>query len=105
MNNKVFLTEWKCHTPRLLEEILMNPGTELLLRPIQLFGKMLSNVAERASQLNDPILNKLMCQLTLYEVADPYSNEYNKETVEHVYKVAEEFNKSCKKDAGVEVVE
>ena len=91
MIDKTYHAEWKCHTPRLLEEILNNPGAGILLRPIQLFGIMLASVAQRAAELDDPILNKLMCQLTLYEIADPESKEYNKEVVARLYKEANEF--------------
>ena len=80
--------EWKCHTERLLLEVLENPSCAILKIPINIFGKILANVATRASQLNDPILNKFMCQLTLYEVADPYSNAYDKKVVEEVFKKA-----------------
>lgn len=85
--------EWKCHTSRLILEVLENNSCAILKIPINIFGKLLANVATRASQLNDPILNKLMCQLTLYEVADPYSDEYDKNVVDEVFKKAEIFQK------------
>ena len=88
--NKAKTVEWKCHTSRLMLEVLENQSCSTLKVPINIFGKLLANVATRASQLNDPILNKLMCQLTLYEVADPYSAEYNKNIVDEVYKKAED---------------
>lgn len=63
--------DWKIHTPNLLTEILKNRGTETLRTPINIFGKMLGAVAERAAEINDPRLNVLMLRLTLYDVADP----------------------------------
>lgn len=40
-------------------------------------GRLLAEVGERAAELNDPQLNLLMCQLTIYIVADPKSDGYN----------------------------
>jgi hypothetical protein len=76
--------EWKCHTPNLLSEILTNPGTEDLLRPMQIFARLLDKVATRASELNDPQLNHLMCRLTLYEVANPEAEGFDAAAVEEV---------------------
>ena len=76
-NNKL---EWRCNVPQLLKEILNNnPTLALMAAPIQIFSNLLSEVATRASQLNDPKLNALMCRLALYEISDPYSREYDKE--------------------------
>jgi hypothetical protein len=62
---------WTCHTPNLLAEVLNNKGSEVLRMPINIFSRLLHRVAERASQLNDPELNLLMMDLTLYDIADP----------------------------------
>lgn len=72
---------WRVHTPNLLSEILGNNETQMLKRPVQMLANLLDNVAIRASQLNDPILNALMCQLAMYEISDPYSENYNSERV------------------------
>ena len=76
-NNQIILGKWKCHTPNLLKEIQNNKGTEALRIPLSIFGKMLFEVGERASQLNDPELNRLMLSLTIYEVADPENPNYD----------------------------
>lgn len=73
---KLEAMSWRCHTPNLLEEILKNPGTGILQVPLKLFGQMLGEVADRAVQLNDPELNRLMLRLTLYSAADPESPDY-----------------------------
>ena len=52
--------------------------------------RYLDSVATRASELNDPILNKLMCDMALYEVANPSSKEYNQEILDEVYQKARE---------------
>ena len=70
---------WRVNTPQLLKEILGNNETNMLSRPLQIFANILVEVGERASQLNDPKLNALMCRLAIYEVADPYDKNYNAE--------------------------
>ena len=91
---KEFNLEFKVHTVKLMHEIAdcaLQKNTGVLQKPLQIFMHKLHDVATRASQLNDPILNKLMCDLTLYEVSDPESTDYNKETVDLVYKRYEDF--------------
>lgn len=75
---------WRCHTPGLLQEILNNPGTGILKRPLQIFAGMLEEVATRAAELNDPKLNALMCRLTLYAISDPYEPEYDKDVTDKI---------------------
>lgn len=68
--------EWKVHTVNLLREILVNPELAVMAQPLNIFGKLLAQVAERAIVLNDPALNILMLRLTLYEQADPEKFSY-----------------------------
>lgn len=85
--------EFKVHTPNLLKEIVeyaLPKNNGMLFVPINQFRQLLIKVAERCSELNDPVLNKLMCQLTLYECADPDSKEYNQKILDEVTK---EFEK------------
>lgn len=63
--------EWKVHTPNLLREVLENPGTSALRIPLNIFGKLLAEVGERAAEINDPKLNELMLRLAIYEQGDP----------------------------------
>ncbi len=62
---------WRCHTPNLMKEIMLNKGVWALRTPMTIFGSMLYEVADRAVELNDQKLNALMLRLTLYESADP----------------------------------
>jgi hypothetical protein len=80
---------WRIHTGRLLQEILTNPGTAILYRPLQILGALLAEVGERAAELNDPKLNALMTRLTIYSVADPDSPDYDPKVVEEILKTAE----------------
>lgn len=59
---------WRINTPALLREILCNPSTSILENPLQILGDKLHSVAERALLLDDPELNILMLELTLYSV-------------------------------------
>lgn len=93
MNNQtetnLLVLKWKCHLPNLLGEILGNPGTGILLRPIQIAAGILEQVAESAARINDPELNALMCRLTLYAIADPECDDYDPELCEAIYTEAE----------------
>jgi hypothetical protein len=73
--------QWKVYTPGLVREILSNDGTEILRMPLQIFMGILYKVAERASELNDPELNRLMLRLALYAIADPKSKSYDPKEV------------------------
>lgn len=75
---------WRVHLPNLLSQVLDNPGTQILNIPLKIVGSLLSDVGERASQLNDPELNRLMCLLTIYACADPDAPEYDPERVKQI---------------------
>jgi hypothetical protein len=72
-------TEFKIHAPQFLKELFdLNPKLGgVLFVPANVFRLYLAQIAERASQLNDPKLNAIMVQMSLYEVADPQSPEYD----------------------------
>ena len=72
---------WRVHIPNLFEEIMKNEGAEILQKPLIITLRLLERTAKRASELNDEELNALMMALTLYEVSDPTSPEYDEETV------------------------
>lgn len=65
------------HVPGLCEEILCNSGTAILQKPLMILKSLLGEVAQRASKINDAKLNSLMADLTLYQVCDPNSKEYD----------------------------
>jgi len=78
---------WKIHTPNLCKEIIdCNPEHNGIFRiPLMKLKSILGEIADRARELNDPKLKLLCCRLTLYEIADPESKEYNSE----VFKILE----------------
>lgn len=78
---------WKVNTPGLLKEIAQCSKEGAALRvPLQIFADILYEVGNRAAELNDDKLNALMCRLAIYDVADPYSENYNKELTNKVIK-------------------
>lgn len=70
---------WRVNTAALFKEIIeYNQGMGCFFQPINILKGLLAQVAERASQLNDPIMNELMCRLAFYEISDPYNPAYDK---------------------------
>lgn len=84
--------KWRVNTPGLLNEILLNPATAILAKPLNIFGKLLALVGERAVELNDPVLNGLMCRLAIYSLADPNSPDYDSGRVSKILELAEQIH-------------
>jgi len=85
--------EWKVHTSRLLIEIVQSTNQPILKHPLNIFGKILAKVGERAAEINDLQLNALMCRLTIYTIADPYSSYYDPKAVEEIIRAADRERK------------
>jgi hypothetical protein len=72
--------EWRVNTPQLLKEIIEgypnNQGV-IFFQPINILKSILIQLGERASEINDPVLNAIMCRLAIYGESDPYSGDYN----------------------------
>ena len=78
---------WKVCTSGLMKEILTNvdkKGQSALRDPIIIFANLLIQVGQRATELNDPELNKLMIRLCIYSISDPNDPEYNPELVSKI---------------------
>lgn len=71
--------EWRVNTPAFTKELIeAHPSPGALIGAMNIFRQVLAEVAERASEMNDPVLNALMCRLALYGESDPYDKEnYN----------------------------
>lgn len=80
------------HTRRLFQELLENSRN--LEQPLFTMHELLRKVALRASQLNDPELNALMCSLTLYCMADPDDSGYDPQAVAVMLQVLDEKEKA-----------
>lgn len=81
--------EFSVHTPNLLNEILQNNTTGIFKIPLVSLSNLLERVSQRASELNDPVLNNLMCKLTLYSIADPQCDDYNLEKIREIEKLSQ----------------
>lgn len=85
---------WKVHTARLFKEILeCVPGASIFKIPLLEMTNILVKIGERAEKLDDPELLLLCCRLTLYDISDPYSKEYNPKVFEILEKRIKSINK------------
>lgn len=71
--------DWKVNTPALITELLNHSGSGAVLMPLKIFRGIISEVAIRATELNDPKLNSLMCRLALYSISDPFDKDFDQE--------------------------
>lgn len=81
--------EFKICTPAFLKEVFDNNPTlgGVLYVPVNILRGYLIQIAERASELNDPKLNAIMAQMALYDECDPYSKDYDeKRTMQTISK-------------------
>ena len=62
----------------------------IFFQPINIYKDLLTELAQRAIELNDPKLNAIMCRMALYEVSDPYSKEYDSEVTNMAIKLGYE---------------
>lgn len=72
---------FRVDTMKLLIEIVdhgLRPGMGVLRVPLNTFRVLLGQVAQRCTELNDPVLNRLMFDLTLYELPSPTKPEWRK---------------------------
>lgn len=68
----VFNTEselqFDINTPGFIKEVAENSGSRMYSVCWNIFQRLIAMVAERATELNDPIMNVLMLRMNLYEV-------------------------------------
>lgn len=83
---KTYRLDWRCHTPRLFEEMMINPGMEVFSAPLRIFRGILTEVAQRAIELDDDKLSLLMLRLTMYDCADPQHENYDPKAFERLEK-------------------
>lgn len=64
----VFSTQFDVNTPVFIKEAAENCNGGMYAVCWNIFQTLLAMVAERATELNDPVMNVLMLRLNLYEV-------------------------------------
>lgn len=71
---------FKVHTRNLFEETIHNairPKDRAALEiPLRIFLSYMDSLRVRCSELNDPVLDKIMCDMALYDQADQTNKEY-----------------------------
>jgi len=97
-NKKETQLQFRSHVRNLFDEILSNMtrDTMAVKIPLKVTYGILQSVAQRASQLNDPILNELMMRLAMYDVTDPSSKNYDQKVVEEISRKANEYRNAQK---------
>lgn len=80
--------EWQfdVDTPRFLKEVIENSDCKMYGACWNIFRSLLVQVTQRATELNDPIMNVLMLRLNLYEVP----NEERHKIIEQIKKEIED---------------
>lgn len=77
------------NTPQSLKEACENVTGGMYAVCWNVFKNLLAQVAERATELNDPVLNTLMIRLNLYEIP-------NKERYKVIEQLKEMYDESVK---------
>lgn len=78
------MLKWKVHVVDLFKEIAANPDCSQIVMPLNILKNILAEVSQRATEINDPKLNKLMIRLSLYSISDPHDPDYNPELVRRI---------------------
>jgi len=93
-----YILPFRVHTPNLLNETIYNAVRPIdraaLHIPLNYFMGYLRVLTKRCSELNDPVLNKIMIDMTLYDESDFCSKDYNQEMVDAVNKNYKEYIKN-----------
>ena len=85
---KKYIHPFRVHVPNLLNETFTgacNPKDLAALEiPLNMLNQYLRTLTGRCAEVNDPVLNKIMIDMTLYEQSDPSSKEYSQSMVDEV---------------------
>ena len=82
------LWQFDVDTPQFLKEAALNCKGGIYVVCWECFRMLLAQVAQRATELNDPVLNVLMLRLNLYEVPnDQRRREARKQIVKYVKEI------------------
>ena len=81
MAKKTEMVHFRVHTMNLLHEIAdcgLGRQNGIFFVPLNTLRQLLAQAAQRATELNDPVLNRIMFDLTLYELPKPSDPAYLK---------------------------
>lgn len=80
---------FRVNTPQFLKEVFENGARMAIFKiPANVFQTLLAQVAQRATELKDPILDKLMFDLALYEEGNQAKNKDYGKTMKLIYAAA-----------------
>lgn len=90
---------WKSHVRNLFDEILTNPGTSILRRPLQITISILGVAAQYAADTNNEVMIGYFARLAIYTFSDPTNHaEYDKERTDYYIKKTQEYELKFFKD-------
>ena len=81
--------QWKVNSGSLIKQILDNPGTSVMVTPLNIFKNLLGQVGKEAARINDPKLNALMCRLAIYSISDPYDADFDADLTRSIIEQAQ----------------
>lgn len=69
--------EWQfdCDVPRLMKEIIQCSGAKVYASVWNVFTALITQVAVRATEIHDPVLDALMLRMGLYDI-DPHDRRF-----------------------------
>ena len=83
-----YVHAFRVHVPNLLNETFVSAvrpkDLAALQIPLNELMKYLRSLTARCAEINDPVLNKIMIDMTLYEQSDPSSKEFSQEMYDQV---------------------
>lgn len=82
----VFDNQFDVNTPQFMKEACENCEGGMYAICWNVFRNLLAMVAERATEINDPIMNVLMLRLNLYEVKNEDRHKYINQIKEELEK-------------------
>lgn len=86
-NDKNGSMSFDVDTPRFIKEVCENSGSRMYDASWNIFKGLLAKVAERATEIHDPVLDVLMIRLNLYEIP-------NEERYKIIHELKEKYDNS-----------
>lgn len=86
---EVFRMQWDVNVPEFTREACENCNGGIYAICWNIFRNYIAMVAERATELNDPIMNVLMLRMGLYDVPNEKRHELIRQ-IEHEIKLIEQ---------------